>query len=75
MALNQTWAPPSDIKAGGGVYSSAVGAKLLDFYENRFKMDYPLRKLDAVALFHFAPGAMENFGITTSRYHYTLVLM
>lgn len=32
-------------------------------------MDYPLSKLDAVALLQFAPGAMENFGVVTFRYY------
>ncbi len=42
-------------------------AKCLDFYEEYFDIPYPLAKCDWVALPDFSSGAMENWGLITSR--------
>ncbi len=41
--------------------------KFLKFYQDYFKIKYPLPKLDLVALPDFAAGAMENWGAITFR--------
>ncbi len=41
--------------------------KFLKFYQDYFGIDYPLPKLDLIALPDFAAGAMENWGAITFR--------
>ncbi|XP_014652496.1 PREDICTED: endoplasmic reticulum aminopeptidase 2 [Ceratotherium simum simum] len=46
-------------------YALEASLKLLDFYENYFDINYPLPKLDLVAIPDFESGAMENWGLIT----------
>ncbi len=39
----------------------------ITFFENWFKIDYPLDKLDIVSIPNFSSGAMENWGLITFR--------
>lgn len=48
-------------------YALETSLKLLDFYENYFDINYPLPKLDLVAIPDFGSGAMENWGLITYR--------
>uniref|UniRef100_A0A8C6EQZ2 Aminopeptidase n=1 Tax=Marmota marmota marmota TaxID=9994 RepID=A0A8C6EQZ2_MARMA len=48
-------------------YALQASLKLLDFYEKYFDINYPLPKLDLVAIPDFGPGAMENWGLITYR--------
>uniref|UniRef100_A0A5F5Q0F8 Aminopeptidase n=1 Tax=Equus caballus TaxID=9796 RepID=A0A5F5Q0F8_HORSE len=48
-------------------YALEASLKLLDFYENYFDINYPLPKLDLVAIPDFESGAMENWGLITYR--------
>ncbi|MBZ3882684.1 Leucyl-cystinyl aminopeptidase [Sciurus carolinensis] len=48
-------------------YALQASLKLLDFYEKYFDINYPLPKLDLVAIPDFEPGAMENWGLITYR--------
>nr|XP_031529084.1 endoplasmic reticulum aminopeptidase 2 isoform X2 [Vicugna pacos] len=48
-------------------YALEASLKLLDFYEKYFDIQYPLPKLDLVAIPDFASGAMENWGLITYR--------
>ncbi|KAM7147545.1 endoplasmic reticulum aminopeptidase 2 isoform 1-T2 [Molossus nigricans] len=48
-------------------YALEASLKLLDFYENYFDINYPLPKLDLVAIPDFGSGAMENWGLITYR--------
>lgn len=48
-------------------FSAEVAAKCIDFFEDYFKIPYPLPKLDLVALPDFSVGAMENWGLMTFR--------
>nr|XP_018910157.1 PREDICTED: puromycin-sensitive aminopeptidase-like [Bemisia tabaci]XP_018910165.1 PREDICTED: puromycin-sensitive aminopeptidase-like [Bemisia tabaci]XP_018910174.1 PREDICTED: puromycin-sensitive aminopeptidase-like [Bemisia tabaci] len=42
-------------------------SKMLQYYEEYFKISYPLPKLDLIAIADFAYGAMENWGLITFR--------
>ncbi|XP_032687651.1 aminopeptidase N [Odontomachus brunneus] len=48
-------------------YSLIIGPKILKYYEEYFKIEFPLPKMDMVALPDFAAGAMENWGLITYR--------
>ncbi|OWB68833.1 hypothetical protein B5S30_g4223 [[Candida] boidinii] len=50
-----------------GRFSVELAAKTLEFFENKFDIDYPLPKMDMVAIHDFSAGAMENFGLVTYR--------
>ncbi|KAK6198853.1 alanine/arginine aminopeptidase [Scheffersomyces amazonensis] len=50
-----------------GVYSADIAAKTLKFFDKKFDIEYPLPKLDMVAIPDFAAGAMENYGLVTYR--------
>ena len=50
-----------------GRYSLNLGKKLLSSYEEYFGIEYPLPKLDLIAIPDFAAGAMENWGAITFR--------
>ncbi|CAB1319877.1 unnamed protein product [Coregonus sp. 'balchen'] len=48
-------------------YALDTASRLLQFYNTLFEIDYPLRKLDLVAIPDFLAGAMENWGLITFR--------
>ncbi|EZF25689.1 hypothetical protein H112_02004 [Trichophyton rubrum D6] len=50
-----------------GRFSLDLAAKTLAFYEKAFNNEYPLPKMDMVAVPDFAAGAMENWGLVTYR--------
>lgn len=51
----------------GASYALEIGPKILKFLENFFDIDYPLPKMDMIALPDFSAGAMENWGLITFR--------
>lgn len=62
----RVYAPPSqDIEHGR--FSLELAARTLAFYEKTFDSDFPLPKMDMVAIPDFAAGAMENWGLITYR--------
>lgn len=63
--LIRAFATKDKIKQVNFALDTAV--KCLEFYEDYFKIPYPLPKLDLVALPDFAAGAMENWGLVTYR--------
>ena len=58
-------AMPGMIKHAG--FGLEFGRKSLDFCEENFGTEYPLEKLDLIAVPDFAFGAMENWGAITFR--------
>ncbi|KAK4152423.1 peptidase family M1-domain-containing protein [Chaetomidium leptoderma] len=62
----RVYAPPSlDIEHGR--FSLNLAAKTLAFYEKVFGIEFPLPKMDQIAIPDFAQGAMENWGLVTYR--------
>ena len=57
--------PDKDIEHGR--FSLDLAAKTLAFYEKEFNNDFPLPKMDMVAVPDFSAGAMENWGLITYR--------
>jgi len=54
-------------KSSKGHFALDVAKKCLEYFENYSKVDYPLPKLDMLAIPDFAAGAMENWGAITYR--------
>lgn len=48
-------------------FANEVAVKALEFYDENYKVKYPLPKLTQVALPDFEAGAMENWGLVTYR--------
>lgn len=48
-------------------FALATASQLLQFYNTFLEIDYPLKKLDLVAIPDFLAGAMENWGLITFR--------
>uniref|UniRef100_H3D2Z0 Aminopeptidase n=1 Tax=Tetraodon nigroviridis TaxID=99883 RepID=H3D2Z0_TETNG len=61
------WARRNAIQANQGAYALEVTGKILRFYEQYFRVKYPLSKSDQIALPDFHAGAMENWGLITYR--------
>ncbi|TLS26201.1 hypothetical protein PpBr36_05272 [Pyricularia pennisetigena] len=62
----RVYAPPG-LNIEHGRFSLDLAAKTLAFYEKVFGIDFPLPKMDQVAIPDFAQGAMENWGLVTYR--------
>uniref|UniRef100_A0A8C6Y343 Aminopeptidase n=1 Tax=Naja naja TaxID=35670 RepID=A0A8C6Y343_NAJNA len=65
--LIQIWGRPTSIKEGQGDYALRVSWPILNFFQEEYKVPYPLERLDQVALPDFNAGAMENWGLITYR--------
>lgn len=48
-------------------YALSAISKLVKFFETKLDMEYPIEKLDMVALPDFEMNAMENWGLLTYR--------
>ena len=48
-------------------WASEIGPQVLAYYEEYFKLPYPLPKMDMIAIPNFISGAMENWGLITYR--------
>ena len=57
--------PGSNIEHGR--FALNLAAKTLAFYEKEFDSEFPLPKMDMVAIPDFSAGAMENWGLVTYR--------
>lgn len=62
----RVYAPPSS-NIEHGRFSLELAARTLEYYEKIFDADFPLPKMDMVAIPDFAAGAMENWGLITYR--------
>ncbi|KAF4447296.1 aminopeptidase [Fusarium albosuccineum] len=62
----RVWCTP-DQNVDHSVFSAELAARTLEFYEKQFGSQYPLPKMDMVAIPDFAAGAMENWGLITYR--------
>ncbi|KAJ8344157.1 hypothetical protein SKAU_G00314860 [Synaphobranchus kaupii] len=63
----KTWARPEAIEAGHADYAQSITGDILLAYEEFFNINYPLSKLDQIALPDFGAGAMENWGLIMYR--------
>ncbi|NXD10857.1 LCAP aminopeptidase, partial [Nothocercus nigrocapillus] len=63
--LVSIYAIPQHLNQVGYALNTTV--KLLEFYQKYFLINYPLEKLDLVAIPDFQAGAMENWGLITFR--------
>lgn len=61
----RVFSPPG--RAEQGRFALDCGVRALDFYDEFFKVPYPLPKLDMICITEFAMGAMENWGLVTYR--------
>ncbi|CAG9772964.1 unnamed protein product [Ceutorhynchus assimilis] len=59
------WARPSALSQAK--FAVEIGPMILKYYEKFFGIDYPLPKIDMVAIPDFSEGAMENWGLITYR--------
>jgi len=50
-----------------GKFALHVAVRSLDFFTELFEFDYPISKMDLLAIPDFAAGAMENMGCVTYR--------
>lgn len=62
----RVYAPPGQ-NIEHGRFSLDLAARTLAFYEKLFGIDFPLPKMDQIAIPDFAQGAMENWGLVTYR--------
>lgn len=67
----RVYAPPGQ-NIEHGRFSLNLAAKTLAFYEKVFGIEFPLPKMDQIAIPDFAQGAMENWGLVTYRVVSTL---
>lgn len=58
---------PSSSDIEHGRFSLELAARTLGYYEKIFGAEFPLPKMDMVAIPDFAAGAMENWGLITYR--------
>ena len=61
----RVYATPGNEK--DGQFAADLTAKTLAFFEKSFGIEYPLPKMDNVAVHEFSAGAMENWGLVTYR--------
>ncbi|KAK6205076.1 alanine/arginine aminopeptidase [Scheffersomyces amazonensis] len=59
----KVWTTPN--QKSRAEFALEVAEKALSFYEDIFKIKYPLPKLDLISIPDFSKSAMENFGLIT----------
>ncbi|CAB4252380.1 similar to Saccharomyces cerevisiae YHR047C AAP1 Arginine/alanine aminopeptidase, overproduction stimulates glycogen accumulation [Maudiozyma barnettii] len=61
----KVYATPGD--EANGQFAADLASRTLTFFEKTFNIEYPLPKMDMVAVHEFSAGAMENWGLVTYR--------
>ncbi|XP_078539354.1 aminopeptidase N-like [Lissotriton helveticus] len=61
------WGRMEAIEENQGAYALNVTGRILQFYEQYYKVKYPLPKSDQIGIPDFSAGAMENWGLITYR--------
>lgn len=51
-------------------YARNLSVSLLEYYQDYFGIDFPLPKIDIIAVPEFGFNAMENWGLITFRFIY-----
>ena len=69
--LVRTYATPDNVEHTR--FALEVSVRTLEFFNEYFAVDYPLKKCDLIALPDFGAGAMENWGCITFREQALLV--
>jgi aminopeptidase N len=70
----RVWSRPDAIDQAD--YALQIGPKLVSFFEGYFDIEFPLPKIDLVAVPDFDNGAMENWGLIIFKYeHNELIIM
>ncbi|XP_048358187.1 thyrotropin-releasing hormone-degrading ectoenzyme [Sphaerodactylus townsendi] len=62
--LIRLYARPDAIRRGSGDYALNITRRLIEFYEDYFKVPYSLPKLDLLAVPKHPYAAMENWGLS-----------
>ncbi|KAL6480697.1 hypothetical protein MHYP_G00117300 [Metynnis hypsauchen] len=65
--LIRIWARRKAVADGHCAYALNLTGPILQFFEDYYKVPYPLSKSDQIALPDFYFGAMENWGLVTYR--------
>ncbi|KAL6480693.1 hypothetical protein MHYP_G00117260 [Metynnis hypsauchen] len=65
--LIRIWARRKAVADGHCAYALNLTGRILQFFEDYYKVPYPLSKSDQIALPDFYFGAMENWGLVTYR--------
>lgn len=63
--LIKIWSRPQYVNQT--FYAADIAPKILHYFEDFFKIKFPLQKIDIVAVPEFGFGAMENWGMITFR--------
>uniref|UniRef100_H2ZMG1 Aminopeptidase n=1 Tax=Ciona savignyi TaxID=51511 RepID=H2ZMG1_CIOSA len=67
LSLNEVSVYASSDKLNQLEYALHFSCEVLSYFEDLFKIPFPLPKMDLVAVLDFAAGAMENWGLVTYR--------
>ncbi|XP_036400184.1 aminopeptidase Ey-like [Megalops cyprinoides] len=59
----KTWARPEAIAGGFVNYAHSIAGDIIDFFEEFCGIEYPLNKIDQIAVPKLKVGGMENWGL------------
>lgn len=67
-SLIKVWSRPEYVNQTS--YAADIAPRMLHYFEDFFKIKFPLPKIDIVAVPEFGFSAMENWGLITFRYDF-----